>query len=71
MENLDVHGGSNRYYICKNNSKIRTHQSIKNGLKKELKFSLDKQTTYKKIWIKSKKIERLLLDIFEKLRLKK
>ena len=71
LENLDVHGGSNRYYICKNNSKIRTHQSIKNGLKKELKFSLDKQTTYKKFGLRVKKSKRLLLDIFEKLRLKK
>ena len=71
LENLDVHGGSNRYYICRNNSKIKTHSSIKKNLKNELKFSLDKQKTYQKFGSRVKKSKKLLFDIFEKLRIKK
>ena len=71
LENLSVHGGSNRYYICRNNSKIKTHSSIKKNLVNELKFSLDKQKTYQKFGSRVKKSKKLLLDIFEKLRIKK
>jgi methylation protein EvaC len=55
IQNLDTHGGSNRYFIKKkSNSKFKISKNVDKNLKKEIKFGLNKFSTYKKF---SKKVE--------------
>ncbi len=46
VDKLKVHGGSNRYFICKDQNKIRIDKSVKNLRKEEMKLSLHKLKTY-------------------------
>ena len=47
VDKLKVHGGSNRYFICKDQNKIKIDKSVKNLRKEEMKLSLHKLKTYK------------------------
>ena len=48
VENIKVHGGSNRYYIKKiKNKKIKISQSFKKNFTLEKKFGLHKFSCYK------------------------
>jgi methylation protein EvaC len=46
IQNLNVHGGSTRYFIKRKSSKIKIDNSVKNQRTKEIKFGLDKIKTY-------------------------
>ena len=72
IHNTNTHGGSNRYYIKKKtNNMYKIKDSVKNEIKKELKFGLHKITTYKKFSKKVKKSKKKLVNIFQKLKKKK
>ena len=71
VENIKVHGGSNRYYICKSNNKIKNEVSVLKQKKRELIYSLDKIQTYKKFGVRVKKSKDELLNIFKKIKSKK
>ena len=66
IEELKIHGGSNRYYIKKITNKIKLHKSVKHHKRKEEKYGLGNLKTYIKF---SKRIEyskKRLLSIFIK-----
>ncbi|WP_075482531.1 class I SAM-dependent methyltransferase [Candidatus Pelagibacter communis] len=46
VDKIKVHGGSNRYFICKDQSKIKIDKSVENLRREEMKFSLHKLKTY-------------------------
>ena len=72
IENTKTHGGSNRYYIKKNTNNFnKITDRVKNEIKKELKFGLDKFSTYKKFENKVKTSKIKLLKIFKELNKKK
>ncbi len=66
VENIQVHGGSNRYYIKKRTNKKRkvTSRFIRN-LKLEKKYGLDKLSVYKKFSKKVENSKKKLIDIFK------
>ena len=71
IENTKTHGGSNRYYIKKkNNPFYRIAQNVKTEITKEMKFGLNKLSTYKKFEKKVKKSKTNLLKIFNNLKKK-
>ena len=72
IENTKTHGGSNRYYIKKiNNNFYKIKNAVKNEIKKELRFGLDKFSTYKKFEKKVKLSKQKLIKIFKDLNKKK
>ena len=72
IENIKTHGGSNRYYIKnKDNSSFKINISVKRELKKELKYGLQKFSTYTKFANRVKKSKKKLLQIFNQIRNKK
>ena len=66
IETLDVHGGSNRYYIKRKKSKRKIEPSVKKNKKLEYKNNLDKLSTYFNFSKRVKKSKEQLLDIFKK-----
>ena len=69
VENLKVHGGSNRYFIKKiNNNNIKIDKSVSKNYKKEIKFKLHKYSTYKKFGLKVINSKKLLISIFRQIR---
>ena len=69
IENTKTHGGSNRYYIKKkDNNFYKISVRVKDEIKKELNFGLDKFSTYKKFEKKVKISKKNLLSIFDKLK---
>ena len=42
VERLEIHGGSNRYYIKKNTNSIKVENSFKLAIKEEIKYGLNK-----------------------------
>ena len=72
VENTKTHGGSNRYYIKKKiNSIYKIKNSVRAEIRKELKFGLNKISTYIKFNIKVKESKKKLLSIFSKIKSKK
>ena len=72
IQNTTTHGGSNRYFIKKKtNKKYRIKNSVENEIRKELKFGLQKISTYKRFAKKVKNSKIKLLNIFRKLKKKK
>ena len=72
IENTKTHGGSNRYYIKKiNNNFYKIKDAVKNEIKKELRFGLDKFSTYKKFEKKVKLSKKKLIKIFKDLNKKR
>ena len=72
IETTKTHGGSNRYFIKKiDNNFYKINKRVKNEIKKELRFGLNKYTTYKKFEKKVKVSKQKLLNIFSKLVKKK
>ena len=72
IENTKTHGGSNRYFIKKNDNKLyKINKRVKNEIKKELKFGLNKFSTYQKFEKKVKISKNKLLKIFDSLNSKK
>ncbi len=69
IEKLSTHGGSLRYYIKKtSNNKLKINSKIKEQLYKEIKFGLDKFSTYIKFKNKIEKSKERLLEILYKLK---
>ena len=70
IQNLNVHGGSTRYYIRRKSSKFKIEKSVKIQLNKEIKYGLNKIKTYrsfaKRVMINKKK----LIKIFNNLKSK-
>jgi methylation protein EvaC len=68
IENTKTHGGSNRYFIKKsNNNSYKINDNVKNEIKKELRFGLNKFSTYQKFERKVKTSKKKLLKIFNEL----
>ena len=65
IEKLEIHGGSNRYYIKKNSNSIKLHKSVRNHMYEEKKFGIDNLKTYKNFAKRVKLSKKKLLDIFK------
>ena len=61
----NINGGSSQYYICHRNAKYKTRKTVKNILKIENKFQIDKIKTYKNFFNKIHKIKK---DLTSKLK---
>ena len=69
IENTKTHGGSNRYFIKKKSNKLQKVKSkVRQEIEKELKFGLNKFSTYKKFSGKVVKSKDKLLKIFRNLK---
>jgi methylation protein EvaC len=66
VENLDIHGGSNRYFIKKKKSKRKVESSVKTQKSKELKYGLHKKITFIKFSERVKESKKKLVSIFNK-----
>ena len=72
IENIDTHGGSNRYYIKKYmNTKFKIKKKVNKNIILEKKFGLHKFITYKKFAKKVFKSKKKLNVIFKKLKSQK
>ena len=67
VEHLTTHGGSNRYYICKEKGKYKKSSRLKKALKKEISYKLHKIETYlkfsKRVNLSKKKLYDLVLRL--------
>jgi methylation protein EvaC len=70
IQNLQIHGGSNRYFIKKINNKRKIEKSVKINKKKEIQYGLDKISTYRKFAKRVVSSKRILKDIFNKINAK-
>ena len=72
IENLEIHGGSLRYYIThKKNNNYKKCESLKKQIKIETKTGLDKFTTYKKFAKNISNLKKKLIKIFKEIKSKK
>ena len=71
IENLEIHGGSLRYYIKYKNNNLKLHKSVYLQKQKEIKFGINKLTTYKKFAKRVMKSKILLKKIFNNIKFKK
>ncbi len=66
IENIDTHGGSNRYYICRDGDK-KIQKSVNKNIQKEKKIKLDKFKTYKnfakRVYSSKKSLRKILNNI--------
>ena len=65
IEEISIHGGSNRYFIKKNNNKINIDKSVILHEKKEIKYGLDKLKTYFEFTKRVKSSKKKLNAIFK------
>ncbi|WP_435149509.1 class I SAM-dependent methyltransferase [Candidatus Pelagibacter bacterium nBUS_32] len=70
VELLQTHGGSTRFYVCKENAKFSINKSVKNLKSKELKQGLHKLSTYTKFASRVKKSKYELLELLKELKKK-
>ena len=71
IEKLNTHGGSLRYYIKKVlNKKFKVHKKVKMQLNRELKYGINKYSTYiefkNKVESSKKKLNQILLKLKKK-----
>ncbi len=66
IENIKTHGGSNRYYIKKNENNKKIEKSVNKEKNKETKYGLNNHVTYKKFSERVKKSKKKLISIFKK-----
>ncbi len=69
-ENISTHGGSLRYYICKNNSKYKNTKRLSEILNKEKNAGLNNFKTFKKFAINVKNSKKKLVSLLKKLKSK-
>ena len=69
-EKIDTHGGSMRYYICKNLAKFKNSKKLDLIFKEEKKMKLNIFSTYKKFSKRVIKSKKDLIKIFKKLKSK-
>ena len=67
IQTLEIHGGSNRYFIKKRINKKKISSSVKDQKKKEIKYGINKISTYKKfakrVKLSKKKLKKIFLKI--------
>ncbi len=71
VQNLKIHGGSNRYFIKRKINKIPINSSVKINRKKEINYGIKNVSTYFKFAKRVKSSKKKLRKIFLKLRYKK
>ena len=64
IENLDIHGGSNRYFIKRMKNKIKIEKSVIKQKTKEMKYGLNKKNTYYKFRKRVEESKKRLVSIF-------
>ena len=67
VQNLSIHGGSNRYFIKKNQNKRKKETSVKINRNKEIKYGLEKLSTYKQFTKRVISSKKTLKNIFKKI----
>ena len=70
VENLPTHGGSNRYYICKENGKYKNTSRLKKVLKSEISYKLHKIKSYLEFSKRVNISKRRLFNLIKKLKKK-
>ena len=70
VDKISTHGGSLRYYICKNNSNHRTTAKLKNYIRLEKKSNLNKLRTYKRFAQRVYKSKKQLQELIKKIKSK-
>jgi SAM-dependent methyltransferase len=65
IEEITIHGGSNRYFIKKKSNKINIDESVNKYEKKEKKYGLEKLKTYFKFANRVKSSKKKLISIFK------
>jgi len=70
VENLPTHGGSNRYYICKENGKYKNTSRLKKILKSEISYKLHKIKSYLEFSKRVSISKRKLFNLIKKLKKK-
>jgi methylation protein EvaC len=69
IKNVNTHGGSNRYFIKKKDNQFyKISSNVKKEILKEMRFGLNKFSTYKKFEKKVINSKKQLLQIIEKLK---
>ncbi len=69
VENLKIHGGSNRYFIKKKQNIRKIESTVKIHRNKELRYGLNKFSTYKSFAKRVRSSKKALKNIFEKINL--
>ena len=67
-DKIDTHGGSMRYYICKDSARYKKTKKLKSILKNEKKNKLDKLSTYISFSKRVTKSKKELMRIFKELK---
>ena len=70
VQNLSIHGGSNRYFIKKIYNKRKIESSVKINRNKEIKYGLKKLSTYNKFAKRVKNSKKVLRNIFKQINLR-
>ncbi len=65
IENLDIHGGSNRYFIKNIDNKKKIEKSVIKQQSKEVKYGLNKKSTYFKFKKRVENSKKKLVSIFK------
>ncbi len=68
IENISTHGGSLRYYICKNNSKYKITKNLIKVIKYEKRKALNKISTFNFFSRRVKKSKKDLITLLSKLK---
>ncbi len=71
VQNLKIHGGSNRYFIKKKNSVIKIHKNVKINRDKEIRFGLKKLSCYRSFAKRVKNSKNNLKNLFKKIKSRK
>ena len=67
VQNLSIHGGSNRYFIKKIYNKRKIESSVKINRNKEINYGLKKLSTYKRFAKRVQLSKKMLRDIFNQI----
>ncbi len=68
VQKINTHGGSLRYYICKNNSKYKKTKRLVSILNEEKKTGLDNFNTFKKFAGRVKNSKKKLVSLLKKIK---
>ncbi len=71
VQNLKIHGGSNRYFIRKKSHLTKINSSVKMNRDKEIKYGLNKLSCYNSFAGRVKKSKKKLKDLFNWIKSKK
>ena len=71
IEHLSTHGGSNRYYVCKEGGKYKSSSRLKKALKDEISHKLHKIESYFKFSKRVNLSRKKLFNLMKRLKKKK